>query len=108
MKSYTFVNTKTNIPESNFYASTLEDAEANCPLDCYVFEGLLPITLPEVDPWIEIREIRSGRLMGSDWTQMPDVSLETKQAWAVYRQQLRDITNQPDPLNIVWPEPPVR
>lgn len=106
MKAFTFVNVETSIPVENLYAPTREDAEANCPADCYVLEGLLPVAAPEIDPWIEIRSIRYGRLIGSDWTQLPDVPLETKAVWAEYRQQLRDITNQTDPFNIVWPTPP--
>ena len=31
---------------------------------------------------------------------------EEVQAWRTYRQQLRDVTSQPDPFNIVWPTPP--
>lgn len=55
-----------------------------------------------------IREKRNKLLLESDWTQLPDVSLDTKQAWAVYRQQLRDMPeNQQDVKNPVWPTPPV-
>ena len=50
---------------------------------------------------------RAQRLQSSDWTQLPDVPLATKEAWAVYRQALRDITEQPGyPLDVVWPSPP--
>ena len=53
-----------------------------------------------------IRIERNKLLLHSDWTQLPDVPLETKELWASYRQALRDITQQPDPFNITWPEPP--
>ena len=56
--------------------------------------------------WPFIRSERDRRLLASDWTQLPDVPLATKEAWATYRQALRDITEQPDPFNIVWPTPP--
>lgn len=50
---------------------------------------------------------RSQLLAQSDWTQLPDVPIATKEAWATYRQALRDITEQPGfPLDIVWPTPP--
>lgn len=41
------------------------------------------------------RSERNRRLVESDWTQMPDVVLtqEQRQAWADYRQQLRDLVN---------------
>jgi hypothetical protein len=54
-----------------------------------------------------IQQRRTIALTQSDWTQLPDVPLATKEAWAVYRQALRDITEQPGyPLDVVWPEPP--
>jgi len=58
----------------------------------------------------KIRQDRNQLLAHSDWTRLDDAPLSTEQraAWAVYRQQLRDITVQPDfPLNVVWPQQPV-
>lgn len=39
---------------------------------------------------------RLGLLQSSDWTQSPDspLSAESKQAWATYRQALRDLPQQ--------------
>ena len=56
--------------------------------------------------WDDARGKRNALLVQSDWTQLPDVPIATKDAWAVYRQQLRDVTLQSDPFNIVWPVPP--
>lgn len=56
--------------------------------------------------WDTVKLERAKRLLATDWTQLPDVPLATKEAWSVYRQALRDITEQPDPFNIVWPTPP--
>jgi hypothetical protein len=56
--------------------------------------------------WANVRRRRNKLLTDSDWTQLPDVPLATKEAWATYRQALRDVTEQPDPFNIVWPTPP--
>lgn len=54
-----------------------------------------------------MRSERLRRLAASDWTQLPDVPLETKQAWATYRQALRDVTQQPGfPLRVKWPAAP--
>lgn len=58
---------------------------------------------PETE-WPLVRAKRNALLSASDWTQLPDVPLATKETWATYRQALRDITNQADPFNIVWPE----
>jgi hypothetical protein len=53
-----------------------------------------------------IREERNKLLKESDWTQVLDAPVD-QQAWAVYRQSLRDITLQESfPLNIVFPIKP--
>jgi hypothetical protein len=50
---------------------------------------------------------RKAKLVASDWTQLPDVPISTKAAWATYRQALRDITTQAGyPTEITWPTPP--
>ena len=52
---------------------------------------------------------RNALLYKSDWTQLPNGPLtsEAQQQWAVYRQQLRDMTSQSGyPFNVVWPIPP--
>lgn len=50
---------------------------------------------------------RNRLLSMTDWTQLPDVPLVTKELWVAYRQMLRDITAQPGfPRDIVWPVPP--
>lgn len=56
--------------------------------------------------WEKVKILRNTLLKESDWTQLPDVPLATKEVWAIYRQALRDITLQSDPFNIIWPEPP--
>lgn len=60
----------------------------------------------ETDQWIGVRADRNSRLTLSDWTQLPDAPVDHA-AWAEYRQQLRDVTTQSDPFNIVWPATPV-
>lgn len=55
----------------------------------------------------EIVKKRNQLLLETDWTQLPDVPLETKDAWASYRQALRDVPEQSGyPFDIVWPQPP--
>ena len=54
-----------------------------------------------------VRAKRGGLLTASDWTQLPDVPLGTKSAWADCRQALRDITDQAGfPFNVIWPTVP--
>lgn len=55
--------------------------------------------------WTSVRNQRNAKLAACDWTQLPDANVDAA-AWAAYRQELRDITNQPDPFNIVWPQEP--
>ena len=53
--------------------------------------------------WVMVRTERNHRLMMCDWTQLPDAPVDAA-AWAIYRQALRDITDQTDPFNIICPE----
>lgn len=54
----------------------------------------------------EIRKQRNRLLTESDWTQIPDCTVD-KQAWAEYRQALRDITKQVGfPTDVVFPTKP--
>ena len=59
--------------------------------------------------WKAVRAERDRLLADCDWTQVADAPLTAteKEAWAVYRQALRDIPQtQDDPDDIVWPERP--
>ena len=59
--------------------------------------------------WARVRAERDRLLTACDWTQVADAPLSAseKQAWADYRQALRDIPQeQDDPDSIVWPEQP--
>lgn len=61
------------------------------------------------DKWIIIREYRNQLLDLCDWTQLPDAPMtpEKKQEWIVYRQELRDITdNFTNPDDVIFPEIP--
>lgn len=53
-----------------------------------------------------VREQRNKLLYESDWTQIADANLtdSQKQSFAVYRQALRDITDQDGfPMSVEWP-----
>ena len=54
----------------------------------------------------DARQKRNQLLADCDWTQLPD-TLVDKEVWVTYRQDLRDITNQPGfPWNVEWPTQP--
>lgn len=64
-----------------------------------------------VDPAVLANDVRTERdrlLYQCDWTMLPDAPPEVVKAdWEVYRQALRDVTNQPGfPENVVWPTAP--
>ncbi len=53
-----------------------------------------------------VRIERTRLLKESDWTQVSDAPVD-KAAWAEYRQDLRDITEQAGfPYSVVWPTKP--
>lgn len=53
-----------------------------------------------------MRAERNRRISECDWTQLAD-SPADKQAWATYRQSLRDLpTSEGFPWQITWPESP--
>ncbi|MGP3699184.1 tail fiber assembly protein [Rhodobacter sp. NSM] len=52
------------------------------------------------------RARRDKLLAGCDWTQVADAPVD-REAWAGYRQALRDVPQQAGfPAVIAWPEPP--
>lgn len=54
----------------------------------------------------DVRVDRNRRLASCDWTQLGDAPVDAAE-WALYRQNLRDITNQSGfPWEIVWPTEP--
>ena len=63
--------------------------------------------VPEERKAEKIRAKRNRFLCESDWTQTLDSPLTAKEReeWALYRQELRDITKQLSfPNSVVWPE----
>jgi len=58
----------------------------------------------------EVRFERNQKLAHCDWAVLPDHQLTSEQGtvWKTYRQQLRDLPNNPsiDLNNVAWPEGP--
>ena len=54
----------------------------------------------------DLRIRRNQLLTESDWTQSRDVFLSNDEEWKTYRQQLRDLPKNTDPMNPVWPTKP--
>lgn len=73
--------------------------------DLYIDGEFVP-PAPDYDAqWAIVRTQRNAKLAASDWTQLPDAPVDAAE-WAEYRQELRDVTQQDDPFNIVWPTAP--
>lgn len=60
--------------------------------------------------WNRVRNYRNGLLKESDIYVSADIweamAIKDKDTWAVYRQALRDITDQKDPKNVKYPKKP--
>lgn len=55
----------------------------------------------------KLRQLRNAKLAASDWTQLADSPATIQNAWAVYRQALRDLpATTADPINPTWPKEP--
>lgn len=85
-------------------------------------EGQIPFTPEEEAEWdameaeyaagandraaAEVRKERDAKLTESDWTQVVDAPVD-QEAWATYRQALRDIPEQAGfPNEVNWPTEP--
>lgn len=54
-----------------------------------------------------VRADRNRRLADCDWTQGKDIPDATSTPWAGYRQELRDVPDQPGfPWEVIWPVQP--
>ena len=80
------------------------DINANKYVDGnFVFEDLKT----DEQKAIDIRDERNWLLKESDWTQGADVPQTTKDAWATYRQSLRDVPQQDTfPTSVTFPTKP--
>lgn len=71
--------------------------------------GWLTIEEPSLSVgWSEVRQRRNELLAATDWRSLraQELGVPLDSAWIAYRQALRDITQQPDPHNIIWPQTP--
>lgn len=81
------------------------------PIGAYIFDYSSERWIPDVSEQLRaVRLQRNNLLAQSDWTDTYSaparLGTEKYNQWQQYRQQLRDVTSQPDLYNIVWPTPP--
>lgn len=75
-----------------------DDAPTQADVDAAMADALT------ADAWRQVRVRRDEILSASDWTQVADAPVD-QEAWAVYRQTLRDIPQDfANPEDVVWPE----
>jgi hypothetical protein len=66
----------------------------------------LPPAEPELDYAALVRTERNAKLSATDWTQLADAPVD-KEAWAAYRQALREVPQQDGfPYDVQWPVKP--
>jgi hypothetical protein len=71
----------------------------------FTFSPLFPDATDE-QKWQQLRNWRNRELAATDYTQLADAP-GNKQAWAAYRQELRDLPDQTDdPTQVELPERP--
>jgi hypothetical protein len=98
---------KQNLDYINLYTTGVKNVAVDVET-----KKLKKLTPPTQDIAGLIRQQRIGLLASSDWTQSPDspLSPELKQAWAAYRQALRDLPDEQANVNsindVVWPTQP--
>lgn len=99
------------IEESTAEKPIVKYREVNGQIEQYAEAAPVP-SVPEPteeQQEMQVRAARNSLLDLCDWTQLPDAPLtaEKKQAWAEYRQALRDVPEQAGfPENVVWPSTP--
>jgi hypothetical protein len=100
-------------PKPNDYTKTITEGTPNLVDGVYYQNWVLEdSTESEIQSrieykWDEIRNLRTELLKECDWRVLPDSPVgDTLNNWVQYRQELRNITSQENPFNIVWPTQP--
>jgi hypothetical protein len=94
------------------YSGPFERPECNPKLETIDWDGtqflVRPYNFDEPQKQhAKVRERRIELLQSCDWTQIVDYDLGAdREAWATYRQALRDLADAPNPFDITWPQPP--
>lgn len=90
----------------------ISDSTHRFDVDIGAFVEVPTISKSSVSPADEVRYARSELLNRCDWTQIPDADLSEseKEAWRLYRQELRDLPQVYADIEsvdeVVWPEQP--
>jgi hypothetical protein len=96
------------------YFGPYERPECNPKLETIDWDGealeyiVRPYSFDELQAqYAKIRQQRIQLLQSCDWTQIADYDLGAdRDAWAAYRQALRDLADADNPFDITWPQSP--
>jgi|694.fasta_scaffold63348_4 hypothetical protein len=94
------------------YSGPYERPECSPKLETIDWDGtqfqVRPYSFDELQTQhAKVRNQRIELLKASDWTQIADYDLGAdRDAWATYRQALRDLVDVANPFDITWPQPP--
>jgi hypothetical protein len=99
---------------ADFLTIHIPDGLEGKPLKAELVDDVWVISLDvdtvTADQWTSVRAQQKQKLYESDWTcsviDPPPEIMAARDAWLQYRAQLRDVTLQSDPFNIVWPQRP--
>ncbi|WP_461210388.1 tail fiber assembly protein [Desulfocurvus sp. DL9XJH121] len=122
-QNYKCIMDVTDVPEGKQRGKVFHDSDTGtCIERTYELEdipGRFQVWDGDAGAWTLDRDAAAGaarsernrRLTGCDWTQVADSPLaeEEREAWAAYRQTLRDLPAQPGfPETINWPAEPAQ
>ena len=101
-------------PPTINYNQEIEEVEPIPSGSVYIQNWVTSSAAPEVVQetirleWDNVRYKRQDLLQKSDWTQYQDSPITGSKLveWQTYRQSLRDVTNQENPFNVIWPTKP--
>ena len=96
-------------PKPNDYTKTITEGTPNLVDGVYYQNWVMEdSTESEIQTrieykWDEIRNLRTELLKECDWRVLPDSPVgDSLNNWIQYKQDLRKITSQENPFNIVW------
>lgn len=95
--------------ENNYFSGETLKEKPSQPSEMHEWDIVNKKWIENIEQaWVTVRRKRDLLLLETDWMALPDAPFSTEEVIAIkiYRQALRDITEQVDPYNISWPIKP--
>jgi|TARA_R110000822_G_scaffold20866_1_gene66557 hypothetical protein len=106
-KNYKVAYGNKRFEQDPLYPADLPEGHEHYNIPLYTLWGMTLEEATEIsstEKWKQIRAYRDNLLSETDWWAVQDRTISTDQQ--NYRQSLRDITNESNPNDIVWPTKP--